>query len=149
MTEFDPRDDARRLRDGLRRQREIYSELYSLFDQPITSGADHLLGWVFASEDVVDRAALADAEIGEVKDRWESQRVMVPDDLIAEVRLERDLLHQSIQDLQRMQEQQLQRLTDQIQGSCENVISADGERRTQEAYGASQAQTNRFSGHLD
>ncbi|HIA27263.1 MAG TPA: hypothetical protein EYN79_03955 [Planctomycetes bacterium] len=149
MTTIDPRDDARRLRDGLRRQREIYSELYNLFEQTLLEGADDLLNWVFASEDVVNRAAVVDAEIDEVKERWETQRKDVPDALIAEVRLERDLLHQNLQDLQRMQEKQLQRISMGFEEKSERVRKAEGQRRIQEVYGASPAVSNRFSGHLD
>lgn len=130
---------ARRLQDGLRRQREIYRVLMKLTERQrdcYTEGeADEVVRLARAKEDELERIAAINVEIDEYKQSWRECRDSVEESLRDQVEEEMNGLGGLLRELITLEAETENLIRDGQERQAESLRKIEGSRRMQKAYG--------------
>jgi hypothetical protein len=127
------------LRDGLREQHEIYSELelHTRRQGEILIGGktDQILALAQAKESTLARIESIDSRKAPLKERWRGERDDIPQASRDEIQAELDRLHLTLRGLIALESEQQQRVDAARGETADQLRRIEGGRRVNQAYG--------------
>ncbi|MGE3165713.1 MAG: flagellar export chaperone FlgN [Planctomycetota bacterium] len=131
-------EKAERLREGLRREREIYlalAELSRKQEEILDSGAsEQILDLAHAKEDKLDRIAAIERDIADLKPHWRETREQIDEALRAEVETELDQIQAVLRQLIDLEARGQANVQANQRETAEKLRQVDGGRRLHQAY---------------
>lgn len=129
---------AERLREGLRRERQVYLDLAELSrqqEQIINSGlTEQILDLAHAKADKLDRIAVIEGELAELKPQWHDVRERIDEGLRAEVEEELDQIQTVLRQLIELEARGQANVEANQRETAEKLRQVDGGRRLHQAY---------------